>query len=77
MNLTFFEDVCALYTNMNKPNVLSLKGFDGREDQIDKIYEKAIQIILSNFEGNDINTFRAVDNKLQPKFLISNLISKL
>lgn len=33
MNLTFFEDVCMLHnTFFNKPDVVSMKGFDGREN---------------------------------------------
>lgn len=65
MNLTFFEDVCTLHnTFFNKPDVVSQKGFEGRENLIDDIFFKAIQIILSNFEGNDLKTFQAIDNKL-------------
>jgi len=36
MNLTFFEDVCALQnTYFGKPDVISARGFDGHEDLID------------------------------------------
>jgi hypothetical protein len=36
MNLTFFEDVCALQnTFFGKPDVISARGFDGHEDLID------------------------------------------
>lgn len=65
MNLTFFEDVCALQnTFFGKPDVISARGFDGHEDLIDQIFFKTIQIILSNFEGNEIKTFYSIDNKL-------------
>jgi len=49
MKLSFFEDVCALQTTFSKPDTISLRGFDGREDLIENIYFKVIQIILSNF----------------------------
>lgn len=32
MKLSFFEDVCALQNMFSKPENVSLKGFDGRED---------------------------------------------
>lgn len=56
---------------------MSLKGFEGREYLIEDIYFKTIQIIMSNFEGNDINTFKAVDAKLEPRFLDNILKKKL
>lgn len=65
MNLTFFEDVCALQnTFFGKPDVISARGFDGHEYLIDQIFFKTIQMILSNFEGNEIKTFYSIDNKL-------------
>lgn len=30
MNLSFFEDVCALQNTFSKPEIVSMKGFDGR-----------------------------------------------
>lgn len=32
---------------------------------------------MSNFEGNDIKTFEAVDSKLEPRFLIDIMKDKL
>jgi len=49
MNLSFFEDVCALFNTFSKKENVSLKGFDGKEELIEQIYFKTIQIILSNF----------------------------
>ena len=50
LNLTFFEDLCALHNSFfKKPSYVSMKGFDGREDQLDSIFEKGILIILSCF----------------------------
>jgi hypothetical protein len=78
LNLTFFEDLCALHNSFfHKPDYVLMKGFDGREDQLDIIFEKGILIILSCFEGNEIKTFRAIDNKLEPKFLTNILTEKL
>lgn len=79
MNLTFFEDVCSLYSTFfsNKSEAISMKGFDGKEDLLDDIFSKAIQIILSNFEGDDLKTFQSIDNKLEPKFLVNILMKKL
>lgn len=78
MNLTFFQDVCTLHnTFYNKPEVLSIKGFDGKEELLDQIFFKTIQIILSNFEGDDIKTFQSIDNKLEPKFLVNILTAKM
>lgn len=54
-----------------------MKGFDGKEDLLDAIFFKAIQIILSNFEGDDLKTFQSIDNKLEPKFLVNILTTKL
>lgn len=64
MNLTFFEDVCGLQNYFSKPDNISLRGFDGRESMIEDIYFKSIQIILSNFEGNEQKTFFSLDSKL-------------
>jgi hypothetical protein len=78
MNLTFFEDVCTLHnTFYNKPDVVSMKGFEDKEDQLEAIFFKAIQIILSNFEGDDLKTFQSIDNKLEPKFLVNILMAKM
>ncbi len=78
MNLTFFEDVCTLHnTFFGKPDVITLKGFDGRQDLLDALFFKAIQIILSNFEGDDPKIFESIDNKLEPKFLVNILTSKV
>ena len=35
-----------------------------------------MQIILSNFEGNDLTTYKILDSKLDPKFLTSILESR-
>lgn len=35
-----------------------------------------MQIILSNFEGNDQNTYTILDSKLDPKFLVNILQNK-
>lgn len=51
-----------------------------KEDQIehlDEIYFKSVEIILSNFEGNDEKTFVSLDKKLSSKFLTSILSRKL
>lgn len=44
---------------------------------IEAIYFKSIQIILSNFEGNEEKTFLSLDAKLEPKFLVTILHKKL
>lgn len=44
---------------------------------IEDIYFKAIQIILSNFEGNEQKTFVILDSKLDPRFLMNILKKKL
>lgn len=44
---------------------------------MEAIYYKSLKIILSNFEGNDIKTFEAIDSKLEPKFLIDVMRDKL
>jgi hypothetical protein len=77
MNLTFFEDVCALQTSFSDESKISNRGFEGRENLIEEIYFKSIQIILSNFEGNEQKTFLSLDAKLEPKFLITILKKKL
>ena len=67
LNLTFFEDLCALHnTFFNKKEVKLAKGFDkkDKEKELDAIFEKGILIVLSCFEGNDLKTFKAIDNKL-------------
>ena len=57
--------MCALHNSFyKKPDYVSLKGFDGREEELDAIFEKGILIILSIFEGNDVKAFSAIDNKL-------------
>ena len=40
------------------------------------IYQMSIQIILSNFEGNDAELFKALDNKIDTDFLIKRLQEK-
>lgn len=78
MKYSFFEDVCALQKTFSNPEVLSQKGFDGKDyESIENIYFKAIQIILSNFEGNEQKIFRTLDSKLQPQFLTKILVEKL
>ena len=77
MNLSFFEDVCALQNTFSKPDNVSMKGFDQKEHLIEEIYFKTIQIILSNFEGNDLLTFQSIDAKLEPRFLDNILKRKM
>lgn len=44
---------------------------------LNDIYFKSIEIILSNFEGNDSKTFDAIDTKLEANFLTNVIKSKL
>lgn len=46
-------------------------------DPLNDIYFKSIEIILSNFEGNDSKTFDAIDVKLEANFLTNILKGKL
>ena len=80
LNLTFFEDACSLHNSFyKKPDYVAMKGFDGAAEQqnLNSIFEKTILIILSCFEGNELKTFKAIDNKLEPKFLTNILTEKL
>lgn len=62
---TFFEDLCQLKnTFTNTPNIYEDRGFKGDKSHVEKIYEKSLKIILSNFEGNDQKTFELLDSKL-------------
>lgn len=51
--------------------------FDEGKYPFDSIMGKSIQIILSNFEGNDKNIFGTLDSKVDPKFLVNIIDSKL
>ena len=53
-----------------------MRGFDDQSDPLQEIYNKSVQIILSNFEGNDQNTYIILDSKLDPKFLVNILQNK-
>jgi hypothetical protein len=44
---------------------------------LEQIYFKSVEIILSNFEGNDEKTFLSLDKKLSSKFLTNILSRKL
>lgn len=43
----------------------------------DEIFQKCVQIILSNFEGNSQEYFMRLDEKLDPNFLIKIFKTKL
>jgi hypothetical protein len=63
MSSTFFEDLCQLRESFATEKVVFDRGFKTRE-HVEAIYYKSLKIILSNFEGNDLKTFEAVDSKL-------------
>lgn len=63
MSSTFFEDLCQLRQSFIVDKVVFDRGFKTREP-VEAIYYKSLKIILSNFEGNDLKTFEAVDSKL-------------
>ncbi len=63
MSSTFFEDLCQLRQSFIPDKVVMDRGFKTREP-VEAIYYKSLKIILSNFEGNDLKTFEAVDSKL-------------
>jgi len=63
MSSTFFEDLCQLRDSFVEEKVVFDRGFKTRE-HVEAIYYKSLKIILSNFEGNDLKTFEAVDSKL-------------
>jgi hypothetical protein len=64
-------------TFFGKDGNIQKRGFDNDIQPLNDIYFKSIEIILSNFEGNDAKTFEAVDSKLEPKFLVNILKRKL
>lgn len=47
-----------------------LRGLDKDTGPLNEIFQKFVQIILSNFEGNDPDYFMSLDKKLDPNFLI-------
>ena len=59
--------------------MVAIKGFDNadKKKELNAIFEKGILIILSCFEGNELKTFKAIDNKLEPKFLTNILKENL
>lgn len=59
MSLTFFEDLCQMETFFSKDEGanVSKRGFENDMGPLNDIYFKSIEIILSNFEGNDPKTF--------------------
>lgn len=67
---SFLEDVCSLADFKNKEEELVLRGLDKDMAPLNEIFQKFVQIILSNFEGNDPNYFMSLDKKLDPNFLI-------
>ena len=73
---TFFEDLCQLRNSFASEQTVADRGFKSLE-HVEAIYYKSLKIILSNFEGNDIKTFEAIDSKLEPKFLIDVMRDKL
>lgn len=60
---TFFEDLCQLRNSFASEQTVADRGFKSLE-HVEAIYYKSLKIILSNFEGNDIKTFEAIDSKL-------------
>ena len=76
MNSSFFEDLCQMGNELLKPEKLAARSFDENSHPLEKIFGKSVQIILSNFEGNDLTTYKILDSKLDPKFLTSILESR-
>lgn len=56
---------------------MEARGFKDNTDAVDEIYQKSVQIILSNFEGNDKNYFKLLDEKMNPEFLVKLLSQRL
>lgn len=74
MNSSFFEDLCQMSNEFSKPEKFAERNFDDKGGHpLEEIYLKSVQIILSNFEGNDISTYRTLESKLDPKFLVNIL----
>ena len=73
MNSSFFEDLCQMGNELLKPGKLEARSFDESSQPLETIFAKSVQIILSNFEGNDEVTYKILDSKLDPKFLTSIL----
>lgn len=46
---SFFEDVCLLSNCLSKEEELKERGFEQDREHIDEIFQKVVQIILSNF----------------------------
>lgn len=57
ISLTLFEDLCQMERFFSKEGNLSKRGFENDIQPLNDIYFKSIEIILSNFEGNDLKTF--------------------
>lgn len=76
MKSTFFEDISYLATFFEDPKNRIQRSFnevpEKDDDPINKlleIFEQGVQLILSNFEGNDEIIFNEFLNKCQAKYL--------
>ena len=50
---------------LSKEDKYNSRGFDGApQSSLQKIMAKSVQLILSNFEGNDLETYLALDKKI-------------
>lgn len=76
MNLTFFEDLCTLQKTYRDDKKLMERNLENR-DFLEEIYFKSVEIMLSNFEGNEKNIFMLLDSKIDPMFLTNILFDKL
>lgn len=59
ISLTFFEDLCQMEAFFSKEEGINVskRGFENDIQLLNDIYFKSIEIILSNFEGNEAKTF--------------------
>lgn len=61
MRSTFFEDLCQMDSKRDS----FTKDFEEKDFEIlSEIYSKCVTIILSNFEGDQPETFSSIDTKL-------------
>lgn len=49
MNSAFFEDLCQMSNEFAKPGKIVERNFDEKDNPLEEIYLKSVQIILSNF----------------------------
>lgn len=78
MRSTFFEDLCQMEVLFATEGVLYERSI--KEDDIEhleEIYFKSVEIVLSNFEGNDEKIYLSLDKKVSSKFLTNILSRKL